>query len=132
MFHYKISHVETNQNNGKRTVSTTRAWVPFSGDEHLLANTKHFSLVCVCVSSFQRHGVMHHKFSHMRVVLREIDFPLRIFQQKSLNQKRKWLQHQQRAERDGQAAKVKREEMERLIKEQEEQEQERKMAAKKK
>lgn len=75
---------------------------------------------------------MHHKFSHMRVVLREIDFPLRIFQQKSLNQKRKWLQHQQRAERDGQAAKVKREEMERLIKEQEEQEQERKMAAKKK
>ena len=49
MFHYKISHVETNQNNGKRTVSTTRAWVPFSGDEHLLANTKHFSLVCVCV-----------------------------------------------------------------------------------
>lgn len=68
----------------------------------------------------------------MRVVLREIDFPLRIFQQKSLNQKRKWLQHQQRAERDGQAAKVKREEMERLIKEQEEQEQERKMAAKKK
>ena len=74
---------------------------------------------------------MHHKFSHIRVVLREIDFPLRIFQQKSLNQKRKWLMHQQRAEQDAQVAKAKRQEMQRLMKQQEEQEQERKIAAKK-
>ena len=74
---------------------------------------------------------MHHKFSHMRVVLREIDFPLRIYQQKSLNQKKKWLQHQQRAEQDAQVAKAKREEMQRLEKQQEEQMRERKMAEKK-
>jgi large subunit ribosomal protein L22 len=74
------------------------------------------------------HGVMHHKYSHIRVVLREIDFPLRIYQQESLNQKKKWLHHQQRADQDGQAAKAKREEMERLVRQQEEQMLQRKAA----
>lgn len=78
-----------------------------------------------------RHGIMHHKFSHIRVVLREIDFPLRIYQQKSLNQKKKWLYHQQRAENDARAAMSKREELERLEKQQEAQLQERKAAASK-
>lgn len=77
-----------------------------------------------------RSGVMHHKFSNIRVVLREIDFPLRIYQQPSLNQKKKWLQHQQRAEQDAKAAKAKRDEMERLEKQQAEQLQERKAAQK--
>eukprot|EP00934_Nitzschia_sp_Nitz4_P001791 Nitzschia sp. Nitz4//scaffold12_size214221//186598//187443//NITZ4_001531-RA/size214221-augustus-gene-0.13-mRNA-1//1//CDS//3329535113//1791//frame0 len=77
-----------------------------------------------------RAGVLHHKFSHIRVVLREIDFPLRIYQQTSLNQKKKWLMHQQRADRDAQAAKARREEMERLEKQQEEQLQARKAATK--
>ena len=72
---------------------------------------------------------MHHKFSHIRVVLREIDFPLRIYQQKSLNQKKKWLYHQQRAETDSRAAMAKREELEQLEKQQEAQLQERKTAA---
>ena len=76
------------------------------------------------------HGIMHHKFSHIRVVLREIDFPLRIYQQKSLNQKKKWLNHQQRAENDARAATAKREELERLEKQQEAQIQERKAASK--
>ncbi|KAG7347284.1 50S ribosomal protein L22 [Nitzschia inconspicua] len=76
-----------------------------------------------------RHGIMHHKFSHIRVVLREIDFPLKIYQQKSMNQKKKWLMHQKRAEQDGQAASAKRQEMERLMKKQQEQERERKAAA---
>jgi len=76
-----------------------------------------------------RHGIMHHKFSHIRVVLREIDFPLRIYQQKSLNQKKKWLYHQQRAETDSRAAMAKREELEQLEKQQEAQLQERKTAA---
>lgn len=76
-----------------------------------------------------RHGIMHHKHSHIRVVLREIDFPLRIYQQKSLNQKKKWLYHQQRAEADSRAAMAKREELEQLEKEQEAQLQERKAAA---
>lgn len=74
---------------------------------------------------------MHHKYSHIRVVLREIDFPLRIYQQKSLNQKKKWLHHQQRAEHDARAAMAKREELERLEKQQEAQLQERKAAASK-
>mmetsp|Transcript_3826 Transcript_3826/g.10046 ORF Transcript_3826/g.10046 Transcript_3826/m.10046 type:complete len:325 (+) Transcript_3826:36-1010(+) len=76
-----------------------------------------------------RHGIMHHKFSHIRVVLREIDFPLRIYQQKSLNQKKNWLRHQQRAEYDARAATAKREELERLEK-QEAQLQEQKAASK--
>jgi len=74
---------------------------------------------------------MHHKFSHIRVVLREIDFPLRIYQQKSLNQKKKWMYHQHRAETDARAAMAKREEIERLEKQQEAQLQERKAAASK-
>jgi hypothetical protein len=74
---------------------------------------------------------MHHKFSHIRVVLREIDFPLKIYQQKSLNQKKKWLMHQQRAQQEAMAAKAKRDEMERLMKQQEAQLQERKAAAQK-
>mmetsp|Transcript_7138 Transcript_7138/g.15413 ORF Transcript_7138/g.15413 Transcript_7138/m.15413 type:complete len:336 (-) Transcript_7138:805-1812(-) len=78
-----------------------------------------------------RHGIMHHKFSHIRVVLREIDFPLRIYQQKSLNQKKKWLYHQQRSENDARAAMAKREELERLEKQQQAQLEERKAAASK-
>ena len=77
------------------------------------------------------HGIMHHKFSHIRVVLREIDFPLKIYQSKSLNQKKKWLYHQQRAENDHRAALAKREEIKRLEKQQEIQLQERKAAASK-
>mmetsp|Transcript_53326 Transcript_53326/g.129612 ORF Transcript_53326/g.129612 Transcript_53326/m.129612 type:complete len:320 (+) Transcript_53326:71-1030(+) len=76
-----------------------------------------------------RHGIMHHKFAHIRVVLREIDFPLKIYQQKSLNQKKKWLMHQQRAEQDYQVAKAKRDEMQQLLKQQEELEAKRKAAA---
>ncbi|KAL3903838.1 MAG: hypothetical protein SGARI_005201 [Bacillariaceae sp.] len=64
-------------------------------------------------------------------LLREIDFPLKIYQQKSLNQKKKWLLHQKRAEQDARAAKAKRDEMERLMKQQEAQLQERKAASQK-
>ena len=58
---------------------------------------------------------MHHKFSHIRVVLREIDFKLKIYQAKTLNQKKKWLAHQMRADADGKAAAAKRKEMEDAI-----------------
>jgi len=78
-----------------------------------------------------RHGIMHHKHSHISLVLREIDFPLRIYQQKSLNQKKKWMFHQQRANKDAEAAKTKREELDRLLKQQEAQLEERKAAARK-
>jgi len=57
---------------------------------------------------------MEHKHSHMRVVLREIDFKLRIYQAPSVNQKKKWWTMQQQAERDGARARAEREEIERL------------------
>ena len=75
---------------------------------------------------------MHHKYAHMRVVLREIDFPLKIYQAHTLNQKKKWLARQQRAKQDYDAAKAKREEMERLLKLQEEQQKEKEVTAAKK
>ena len=66
-----------------------------------------------------RHGVMHHRFAHMRVVLREIDFKLKIYQAKSLNQKKKWLQHKIRAEQEFERAQAERQELERLKREEE-------------
>lgn len=64
-----------------------------------------------------RHGFMEHKHSHMRVVLREIDFKLRIYQAPSINQKKKWFMLQQEAERDGARARAEREEIARLERE---------------
>ena len=74
---------------------------------------------------------MHHRYAHMRVVLREIDFKLKIYQAPSLNQKKKWLQHQIRAEREYDHAQAEREEMEKLKREEEEQAAARKKADKK-
>lgn len=65
-------------------------------------------------SLFQRTGQTKKRFSHMRVVLREIDFPLRIYQAPSVNQKRKWIERQLRAEKDAETAKAEREELARL------------------
>ena len=64
-----------------------------------------------------RHGLMEHKHSHMRVVLREIDFKLRIYQAPSINQKKKLFMMQQEAEQDGARAKAEREELARLERE---------------
>lgn len=61
-----------------------------------------------------RSGRMLRRHSHFRVVLREIDFKLRIYQAPSLNQKKKWFLLQQRAEEDYAAAKAERDEIERL------------------
>lgn len=64
-----------------------------------------------------RTGRMEHKHAHMRVVLREIDFKLRIYQAPTLNQKKKWFLLQQQAERDGARAQAEREEIARLERE---------------
>jgi len=64
-----------------------------------------------------RFGHMERRHAHMRCVLREIDFPLRIYQAPSLNQKKKWFMLQQQAERDGARARAEREELERLERE---------------
>jgi large subunit ribosomal protein L22 len=63
-----------------------------------------------------RMGRMEHKFSHMRVVLREIDFKLKVYQAPTINQKKRWLQLQLQAQRDGDRAQAEREELERLEK----------------
>lgn len=49
--------------------------------------------------------------AHVRLVVREIDFPLRIYQQRSKYQKLKWLNLQLEAEEDAAVAKAKREEL---------------------
>lgn len=54
---------------------------------------------------------MHHRFSHMRVVLREIDFKLKIFQAPTVNKKRKWIERQMVAEEDAARANQEREEI---------------------
>jgi large subunit ribosomal protein L22 len=64
-----------------------------------------------------RSGKMERKHSHFRVILREIDFKLRIYQAPSINQKKKWFLLQQLAQRDGDRARAEREEVERLERE---------------
>ena len=63
-----------------------------------------------------RMGRLEHKHSHLRVVLREIDFKLRIYQARSVNQKKKWFLLQQQAGRDSDRALAERQEVERLEK----------------
>lgn len=58
-----------------------------------------------------RTGIMHHKHSHMRVILREIDFPLKIYQAPTLNQKRKWVKLQIEAREEFLNAKKERDEL---------------------
>lgn len=64
-----------------------------------------------------RTGRMEHKHSHFRVVLREIDFKLRMYQAPSLNQKKKWFLRQQLSESDAARVKKERDEMDRLERE---------------
>jgi len=61
-----------------------------------------------------RMGIMHHKHSHMRVVLREIDFPLKIYQAPTLYQKKKWVKLQIEARAEYLNAKKERDEMREL------------------
>jgi large subunit ribosomal protein L22 len=61
-----------------------------------------------------RSGRMEHKHAHMRLVLREVDFKLRIYQAPSVNQKKKWFSLQQQAEKDSTRAKAERDEIARL------------------
>jgi large subunit ribosomal protein L22 len=64
-----------------------------------------------------RAGRMEHKHSHFRVVLREIDYKLRIYQAPTLGQKKRWFLRQQQAEADFDRAKAERDEISRLEKE---------------
>jgi hypothetical protein len=53
----------------------------------------------------------------MRVVLREIDFPLKIYQARTAGQKQYWFLLQQQAAQDAARATAERQEMERLQRE---------------
>jgi len=66
-----------------------------------------------------RSGRMEHPRSHMRVVLREIDFQLKIYQAKSTKDKHYWFTLQQKAEADARRVAAQKEEEERLEREDE-------------
>ena len=59
-------------------------------------------------------GRMEHRHTHFRVVLREIDFKLRLYEARGFNQKRKWFQRQQHAAEEYRQAQAQREELDEL------------------
>mmetsp|Transcript_20904 Transcript_20904/g.30981 ORF Transcript_20904/g.30981 Transcript_20904/m.30981 type:complete len:292 (-) Transcript_20904:263-1138(-) len=61
-----------------------------------------------------RSGKKLRRFSHIRLVLREIDFPTKILEATSINQKRKWLERLAIAREDYEKARVEKEELEEL------------------
>eukprot|EP00573_Skeletonema_grethae_P003797 CAMPEP_0201696800 /NCGR_PEP_ID=MMETSP0578-20130828/8337_1 /ASSEMBLY_ACC=CAM_ASM_000663 /TAXON_ID=267565 /ORGANISM="Skeletonema grethea, Strain CCMP 1804" /LENGTH=306 /DNA_ID=CAMNT_0048182831 /DNA_START=84 /DNA_END=1007 /DNA_ORIENTATION=- len=61
-----------------------------------------------------RSGKKLRRFSHIRLVLREIDFPTKLLESTSINQKRKWLERLQIAREDYEKARVEKEELEEL------------------
>jgi large subunit ribosomal protein L22 len=79
--------------------------------------TKGKPLKRIMIMGRGRAGRMEHKFSHFRVVLREIDFKLRIYQAPTLGQKKRWFIRQQQAESEYAKAKAERDEISRLEKE---------------
>lgn len=58
-----------------------------------------------------RTGIKHRRFSHVRLVLREIDFDLKILQAHTLNEKKEWYLQKLRAEEDNKASLKEREEL---------------------
>jgi hypothetical protein len=58
-----------------------------------------------------RSGKKLRRFSHIRLVLREIDFPTKILEATSINQKRKWLERLAIAREDYEKARVEKEEL---------------------
>jgi large subunit ribosomal protein L22 len=61
-----------------------------------------------------RAGKMYRRFSHVRLVLREIDFPLKLLQCKSINQRLKWVALMEKAEEDKKVYMEERKEIEEL------------------
>lgn len=64
-----------------------------------------------------RSGKKLRRFSHIRMVLREIDFPLKIITSTSINQRNKWVKHMEVALEDQKAKMTEMEEIESLQKE---------------
>ena len=59
-------------------------------------------------------GKMTRPFSHMRLVVREIDFKLKLYQETTYSQKKKWLNIFLRAQAEAAVAQAKREELQEL------------------
>merc|ERR1711862_391143 len=69
---------------------------------------------CFATMGFRRKGITYHgkgrsgqrttRFSHVRIVLREIDFDLKILQSKTKSQKVRWLRLKETAENDSKMA----------------------------
>ena len=57
---------------------------------------------------------MKHRYSHVRLTLREIDFPLKIITSESLNQKKRWYAKMKLAELDAEETRKEREEFKEL------------------
>lgn len=68
------------------------------------------SLVSLFINLY-RAGKKLRRFSHIRLVLREIDFPTKLLQATSINQKRKWLERLAIARDDYEKARVEKEEL---------------------
>jgi len=78
-----------------------------------------------------RHGKMTRPHAHMRLILREIDFSVKIYQQRSKYAKLKWLNLMHEAEEDAAEAQAKRAELQAVKARQEEIRQKEREAAKK-
>jgi ribosomal protein L22 len=79
--------------------------------------TKGTHLKRIMYHSKGRFGIKERKFAHMRVVLREIDFKLKIYQAPTFNQKKRWAMLQYQAEIDGTKAQNERRALRRLERE---------------
>ena len=113
---YVISSLAISQLNSVLERSTTpllrwKSLVPGMLLIKTMILTRFPSLCLICFSSQYRTGIMHHRFSHLRVVLREIDFPLKIYQAKTIGQKQKWIGLQLTAQEDADRAQAERDEL---------------------
>lgn len=65
----------------------------------------------ITIQNKNRSGKKLRRFSHIRLVLREIDFPTKLVEATSINQKRKWLERLAIAREDYEKARVEKEEL---------------------
>ena len=92
-----------------RHYSTLRLTEPFFRRRVFLVS--HPSTTIPSLNPTFRAGKKHRRHSHIRLVLREIDFPTKLLEAKSINQKRKWLEYLRIARDDYEKAKVDRAEL---------------------
>jgi len=79
-----------------------------------------------------RHGKKYHRFSHLNLKLREIDFELKVAQAPNLNQKKKWFALYHAAKQDAEEAKAERDEIKKLEQELKQVEEKKRMEGNKK